>query len=233
MNGNQSLPRFRWLLLVVAPLALFGAAACGGGDDDRAATQSATTAGTGAGTVAGTPATGTARATTTATASPANTSPPVTDGTVDPLGAADVRPVTTKPDSEAARPQPTLKDVRTGVHPEEGGWERIVFEFQGGLPGSRIEYIASATQCGSGQEVDVGGEAILQVRFENAAAHTQQGQPTFRQEVDGAGDTIEEAKQTCDFEGVVSWAIAIDRGQQPYKVTTLTNPPRLVIDVKR
>jgi len=121
--------------------------------------------------------------------------------------------------------------VRSAEHDESGGFDRIVFEWTGGLPGAEVSYVANANQCGSGAAVDLEGDAILMVRFPDAAAHTEQGQATFgRQEIDGPGDMIEEAVQVCDFEGVVAWAIGVDE-RGPFSLSTLGSPSRVVIDV--
>ncbi|MBI2764561.1 MAG: hypothetical protein HYX53_01480 [Chloroflexi bacterium] len=221
-----------WLLIPVA----LGALALGGcGDDDDSAPAATATAQPGSPTASTTTAQ-TLTAGATGTAKPATPSASATaaaDGTVDPLNAGDTASVTTKPDSEAFRPQPQLQDVRMGVHPEQGGWDRIVFEFKGGLPGARIEYIDQAVACGSGKSVTVEGTARLSVRFDSAANHDAAGKPTFAsQSVDGPGKTILGAVQTCDFEGVVTWVAGIS-GKQNFKVTTLQDPPRLVIDVKQ
>jgi hypothetical protein len=120
--------------------------------------------------------------------------------------------------------------VRVGAHPEEGGFDRIVFEFSTSLPAARVEYVSSVVQCGSGNPVAVPGTPLL-VTFEPADAHTQSGQPTFVQEVVGPGNSILLARQVCDFEAQVQWVISVD-GRQPFRVTTLDAPSRLVIDVK-
>ena len=41
-----------------------------------------------------------------------------------------------------------------------------------------------------------------------------------------------EARQSCDFEGEVTWVVGVT-GVQRYKVTLLDAPRRVVIDVKR
>ena len=127
----------------------------------------------------------------------------------------------------------TLKAIRIGLHPELGGWDRIVFEFEGGLPSAEVEYVQSAVGCGSGLPVAVQGQAILAVRFEPAAAHDDQGQLTIPSNtVPGQGGVIVETKAYCDFEAVVQWAVGL-KAKQPFKVTTLQNPPRLAIDIKQ
>lgn len=211
----------RIAVLFAVPL-LLAATACGD-DDDDSPTATATRAG------GGTTVTSTARVSPTSAA----TAAPTTDGTVAPQNPGGTDPVTTKPNPDPPTTVPLLKDVRMGIHPENGGWERIVFEFEGGLPPGEIEYVESVSQCGSGNAVALEGEATLRVRFAGAAQHTDAGQQTFaQQEVEGPGNTILEAKQTCDFEAVLEWAMGL-KGEQNFKVTTLGGPPRLVIDVKQ
>ncbi|MFN8506416.1 MAG: hypothetical protein U0547_02465 [Dehalococcoidia bacterium] len=125
-----------------------------------------------------------------------------------------------------------LRDVRIGVHPEESGWDRIVFEFTGALPAARVEYVPSVASCGSGQPVTLPGTATLAVTFRGAAAHNDAGQVTFAQQtIPGPGKTILQARQTCDFEAVLAWAAGI-AGRQNFRVSQLENPYRLVIDVQ-
>ena len=215
--------RTQRLALILVPLALFTAACGGGGDDDATPTSMATPT---TGTPGGTPSPTVPAATSTAT-------PPRADGTVAPENAGAKDPVVTKPIPDPLPALTLLKDVRMGVHPENGGWERIVFEFQGGVPIADVRYVPSDAQCGSGQPVTLAGAAVLRVSFSTAAAHTDAGQTTFgKQTVAGPGNTILEAKQSCDFEAVLAWAMGL-KAQQNFKVTTLQNPSRVVIDVKQ
>lgn len=176
---------------------------------------------------------GTATTVPLVTRPPASATPPA-DGTVDPLGAGGTERWNVKANPENATGTILLKDVRMGVHPEQGGWDRIVFEFAGtARPAAVIEYVNSAAQCGSGAPVELKGAAILSFRFASSAAHDGAGQATFaKKEIPGPGTTILEAKARCDFEGVVGWAGGI-KGKQNFKVTTLANPTRIVIDVKQ
>lgn len=220
----------RWLLLPALPIALL-ATACSSNDAAATPTHALTAV-----------ATSTSIATFVVDATPLQTktpipgtpTPPPADGTVDPLNAGGTVLVNVKSSPDPFTGQALLKDVRMGVHPEQGGWDRVVFEFQGAsLPPATIQYVTSASSCGSGAPVTLKGSAILQVRIGQAAAHDQNGVPTFPLiAVTGPGTTILEGKSTCDFEGVVSWALGI-KGKQNFKVTTLQNPTRLVIDVKQ
>ena len=214
----------RLLAVLVASFAMVLGSCGGGGDDDATPTPAAASA-TSSATQGGS---------STASPPPATAPPAATvDGTVAPQNPGSRDPVTTKSNPDPLTAVALLKDVRMGVHPENGGWERIVFEFEGGLPPADVRYVASDSQCGSGQPVALKGAAVLRVRFMTAAAHTDAGQVTFgKQTVPGPGNTILEAKQSCDFEAVLTWAAGL-KAQQNFKVTTLQNPSRLVIDVKQ
>jgi hypothetical protein len=165
-------------------------------------------------------------------ASPQATLPRV-DGTVDPLGFGGTETVTVKSNPDPISKIAVQRDVRVGAHPEEGGWDRIVFEFVDVLPAATIGYVPVATQCGSGQNVRLPGAAVLLVRFEPAAAHDDNGRPTIRSlELPGPGGVIVHSRLICDFEAHLDWAIGLRR-QERFKVTRLSNPTRLVIDVKQ
>lgn len=47
---------------------------------------------------------------------------------------------------------------------------------------------------------------------------------------EGPGEAVQQVKLTCDFEGELTWALGVG-GQRPFRVTTLADPPRLVVDV--
>lgn len=83
----------------------------------------------------------------------------------------------TVPFSGAVPPAPTLTAIRVGTHPE-GGFDRISFEFDG-RPGYRAGYESKIVYDGSGETVDLDGEAFLQLVFNVAQAHDAQGRPTL------------------------------------------------------
>ncbi len=174
----------------------------------------------------------TARPAGTVTPSPSPTVGRI-DGTVSPLNFGSTEPVTLKANPDPFPGNAVLTDVRIGVHPEEGGWERIVFEFRDSLPPGSIAYVSSVTGCGSGAPVPLRGGAVLVVRFTQAVAHDDGGRLTIPGiRLAGPGTTILEARETCDFEGEVTWALDLE-GTRRFKVTNLTNPRRLVIDIKQ
>jgi hypothetical protein len=233
----------RLLLGTALVSALVFAAACGDDDDKddtptTAPTSATTAAVTSAATTAPTKAATATKPAATTGAATATPGAPDADGTVDPLGGGDTTTKTVKANPDPLSGVVTLNDLRLGVHPELGGWERIVFEVEdANRPPATIEYTDTASQCGSGEDVTLEGEAILLVTIRQAQAHDDQGKGT----IDGgiqdaplpAGATvIKSGKQICDFEGVVQWAFGTS-GEKNFKVSTLEDPTRIVIDIKQ
>lgn len=220
------------LLLPIAAVIVFALSLVACGDDDSAAPASNATI---VSSSPASPANGTPAAGGQSTQPPASAGSPSAplDGTVDAQNPGATAKVSVKASPAGFKDEGVLHFVRLGVHPEQGGWDRIVFEFfDEGLPPATIEYVQKASACGSGQTESLPGSAILQVRMSPAAAHDPSNRATIgATSMKGPGDTILQAKQTCDFEGVVTWALGV-KGKQNFKVTTLQNPMRLVIDVK-
>jgi len=124
-----------------------------------------------------------------------------------------------------------LREVRAASHP---AFDRVVFEFEGDLPGYRLEYVdRPVRQCGSGLPLKVAGDGLLLVRLEPASAHTESGEPTVRDRERRTNlPNMKELKLVCDFEGQVEWVLGL-RSPEPYRLSELRNPSRLVLDVKR
>ncbi|MGI8685039.1 MAG: AMIN-like domain-containing (lipo)protein [Acidimicrobiales bacterium] len=168
-------------------------------------------------------------ATTGGTAVATSTSTPPTTGAVAP-------PVSAPAPAGAERAY--LTDVRVAAA-EVGGGSRVVFEFEPNLPAYRIDYIERPiTEDGSGNEVAVAGEAVLEVRFDDASGARIEGEKVIltykgpkRVPATGAGGVVTEAVDTGDFEGIVTWAVGLRKKTPTITVTTLAGPDRLVIDV--
>jgi len=127
-----------------------------------------------------------------------------------------------------AQSAPTLTDVRAGGHT---GFDRVVFEFRGAVPEHRVRYVKQLVQDGSGKPVSVAGTADLEVVFHGANAHEDDGTPTVSPRRFSTGlPAVKEIAQIGDFEAVVTYGIGVD-SKRPIKVSTLSNPSRLVIDV--
>ena len=124
-----------------------------------------------------------------------------------------------------------LVDVRTG---EQAGFDRITFEFEGGLPGYLVEYVEPPIIADpSGLEVEIEGSAFIHIRMEPAAAHDPNtGDETYAGplELKPALPSLLEAERTGDFEAVLNWVLGLSE-EADFRVTTLQEPPRLVIDI--
>jgi hypothetical protein len=126
----------------------------------------------------------------------------------------------------------TLQAIRVAGHAD---FDRIVLDFGAGpLPGHHVEYVdRPVRQCGSGDVVELAGDAWLSIRVEPANAHTEEGRPTVAERSRTPGlPVIRELKLTCDFEAQVEWVAGVS-SPNPYRIFTLEQPARLVVDVRR
>ena len=123
-----------------------------------------------------------------------------------------------------------LRDVRAAG---QQGFDRVVFEFEGkDVPGYRVGYVDQAIQCGSGEPVEIAGEALLEVRMTPAQAHTEAGEPTVKNRERSLDlPVLKELESTCDFEADVTWILGLG-SRKAFRVQTLENPARLVIDLE-
>jgi hypothetical protein len=129
---------------------------------------------------------------------------------------------------DAAPPVAVLTDVRSASHE---GYDRIVFEFSGAMPGYRVEYVDEAVGCGSGEPVEVAGTAYLQVKMQPAQAHDDAGNATVEsQTIDVGLSSLVEATSTCDFEADVTWVLGLSE-EVDFRVLALEDPFRVVVDV--
>jgi len=116
-------------------------------------------------------------------------------------------------------------------------FDRVVLEFRDHVPGYRIGYVsAPVIEDGSGQEVSVEGDAIVEIRLEPASSYDLEAQQqTFSpRRVEGAGagtSVVREAVRSGDFEAVLTWAVGLG-DRVDYRVSTLREPPRLVVDFR-
>jgi hypothetical protein len=140
------------------------------------------------------------------------------------LAAAGVAPVR----AADAPGTPTLVAIRASHHP---GFDRIVYEFEGGLPGShQVHYVDKLLGDASGLPVRIAGRAILSVGFDPAQAHDAQG-ATAPERKAFALPNIMTTVRSGDFEAVTTYGIGLAK-KTPFQVSTLQNPSRVVIDIR-
>jgi hypothetical protein len=123
-----------------------------------------------------------------------------------------------------------LSDVRVGEHE---GYTRVVLDFTGtGSPGWTVDYVDEAVLDGSGDVVRLGGDAILDIYASGTtwpADHYYSGPQRFEPE---AGADVDEVYVAGTFEGYTQVLAGIDGDRVPFRVFALSDPPRLVVDVR-
>ena len=140
------------------------------------------------------------------------------------VGAVPVRAVA----PSTTQATPTLVGIRAAHHP---GFDRIVFEFEGGLPSTHdAKYVDKLLGDGSGLPVRIAGRAVLQVSFSPAQAHDAQG-TTVPRRVAFPLPNIMTAVRSGDFEAVTTYGIGLAK-KTPFHVSTLQSPSRVVIDIR-
>lgn len=125
----------------------------------------------------------------------------------------------------------TLTEVRSARH---DGFDRFVWQFaEQHVPGYHIEYIDKPVRkCGSGDTAQLAGDGWLEIRLYPANAHDEAGNATISQrERQLQLGVARELELTCDFEAVVTWVIGLTSPNH-FRVLELTEPPRLVVDIR-
>ncbi|MGI8985147.1 MAG: RICIN domain-containing protein [Acidimicrobiales bacterium] len=132
-----------------------------------------------------------------------------------------------------AQPPVSVTDVRLGRH---NGFDRVVFDIGGeGQAGWDVRYVDEARAAGSGQPIDLGGEAVLEVRLTNIALppNAPDGVEPWagpdRLQLPGAGPVVEVAEDTV-FEGAHTFFVGVTE-RVPFQVNRLGSPQRVVLDV--
>jgi hypothetical protein len=159
------------------------------------------------------------------------TAPATTSVQTDPLPGAGTSVVV---GTTSANDTALLERVAVGHH---DGYDRVVFQFRGdSLPGYRVEYVEPPLkEDGSGNPVDVAGNAFVVVRMEPASGfdlNTGEGELVYKgpKRLPGTG-VVKEVVRTGDFEAVLSWAVGLN-AKVPFLVTTTASPARLIVDFR-
>jgi hypothetical protein len=205
---------FRRMPRKTAVIALLAVALAGCGNDEKSASAPAATT-----------------KTTTAPTTTATTTTSTSTTGIDTLEGASTNPVTAP---AANKETALLTAVRAARHE---GYDRLVFEFAKAVPGYDVRYVKRPVlEDASGRVVDVKGAAVARIRMENAldadltksnAPRTYNGPNRFSP----GTPEIAELARAGGFEGVLTWVAGL-RDQVDLRVTTLTDPPRLVIDFR-
>jgi hypothetical protein len=128
-----------------------------------------------------------------------------------------------------AQPGSYLTAVRTGKH---GSYDRVVFQFSGGLPAVTAERVATVYADPRGTPVSLAGKSRLHVVFRGASGNCPQ--PAHRTWTGPSVLTprypqLLMVKAAGDFEGYLSFGIGL-AARGGYHISSLAGPDRVVID---
>jgi hypothetical protein len=142
-------------------------------------------------------------------------------------------PATTQPDTQqaSADARGNVTDIRVGRHE---GYDRVVFEFDGaGTPGWDVRYTEQPSRQGSGERVDLAGNAALQVTITGVGYPYDTGIEEYSGPRPPSADGTEVVTEVFfdgTFEGVTA-ALVGTESEVPFRVYLLQDPARVVLDV--
>jgi hypothetical protein len=163
-----------------------------------------------------------------------STAPAAAEGDTSDDGASDAPtfPANAEPDTaeQSAGASVTVTDIRLGRH---DGFDRVVFEVGGeGTPGWDVRYVDEAASQGSGDPVEVDGDAVLQVTLTGAGSPSETGVQQYTGGPLSASTTevVAEVVPDSTFEGTTV-AFVGTAARTPFRVYALENPARVVVEV--
>ena len=121
--------------------------------------------------------------------------------------------------------------VRVGRHT---GYDRVVWQFPGGgRPSFKVQYVDQPIADGSGDVVDVPGDAFLEVLISAVGIPSATApRPRNASAASLSGTVIEQARPVYGgFEAVGQSFVGVRDRERPFRVAVLTNPTRLVVDI--
>ncbi len=124
-----------------------------------------------------------------------------------------------------------IGDVRVGRHP---GYSRVVWEFPGnGRPSLQVKYVDQPIADGSGDVVQVRGDAFLEVLIGSVGIPAATApRPGKASAASLAGTVVAEALPVYGgFEAIGQTFVGVRDSKRPFRVTVLRNPTRLVVDI--
>jgi hypothetical protein len=129
--------------------------------------------------------------------------------------------------SPAVPPVPVITGIRYAAH-SQAGYDRIVFDVQGALPGYSVRYVDQVGADPSDRVVTVPGRRHLLIVMRPAQAHRDNGTATVSGTHRVNLPMLKSYAVVGDFEGVVSIALSLD-DVVGYRVGEL--PGRIYLDV--
>jgi Putative peptidoglycan binding domain/Sporulation and spore germination len=125
----------------------------------------------------------------------------------------------------------TLRRIRVGRH---DGFDRVVFEFDGGRPAYSVSYAPVAQADGSGAPIPTQGTVALQVYLQAESLNSEPLGPEFTfqptEPITPGYPTLRHVRYGGFFEGGTTFGVGLT-GRSGFRVVELTGPTRLAIDV--
>ncbi|MGW0172366.1 AMIN-like domain-containing (lipo)protein [Rhodococcus sp. NPDC003322] len=193
--------------IALTAAALLTLTGCGTTSDGDPAPTAASAGASAPATATGAPATG-------EPSSDPGTAPAIADSHADPSAMASL----------------SVTDLRIASH---DGFDRVVYEFGGtGTPGWAVRYVDQAVQDGSGAAIEIPGRSILEVSLTGTGYPFDTGVEEYSgpNPQDGAG-AVTQVRIATVFEGVTQSFIGLSTPPRPVKVSLLSDPVRVVVDV--
>jgi hypothetical protein len=212
-RSRATLPGLLALALVLA--------GCGGDGDDGASPSTSAPASSSAAGDSGTDGAG----------GSSGEAPP--DSNADGDDSAVPFPANTEPDTGEASADAlvSVTDIRIGRH---DGFDRVVFETDGtGTPGWDVRYVDAAQSQGSGDDIEVDGDAVLQVTITGVGIPADTGVDEYSgpdRLSSGDAEVVTEVVWDSTFEGT-SQAVVGVTAETPFRVYLLEGPARVVLEV--
>jgi hypothetical protein len=127
-----------------------------------------------------------------------------------------------------SRPAPELVSVRTA---RRDSYDRVLFTFRGSMPGYRVGYVATVRDEAD-RPLALRGGSFLAVAFTPALAREPGGAPTFQgRTITTDYPGLRQVRFAGDFEGRVAFGVGV-AGRGGFRVTELTGPNRVAVDVR-
>jgi hypothetical protein len=170
----------------------------------------------------------------TPSASPSDSpseSPSASAESPSPAPAPDGPPFPESTDPQTAEPSGEwdlqLVDVRAGEH---DGFDRVVLELSGtATPGWGVAWSDEAVAEGSGDVVPLEGDHVLTISASGTAL-PEPGSFEVPARLGPAG-AVAEVQVNGWFEGYTQVFAGVEGEERPFRVFTLADPPRLVVDI--
>jgi hypothetical protein len=123
---------------------------------------------------------------------------------------------------------PELLAVDVGHHDT---FDRVVFRFSSRVPGYNVNYVPDVKADPSDEPIPLEGNAFMIVAMHSVASGQVGAPPAPQDRQTPRFPELRELAGAGDFEGVVSFGLGLTAASG-FRVFTLTNPDRLVVDVR-